>query len=107
MSALIGVFGGFITWIGAQVAAKFGFKIALIAAAVSTFLIMWAVLLGALSGVSALLPDSGFTPFLLQFFPSQPAIATAFSIFYGSMLTRTSWDFWRQSFALSVMAGSR
>ena len=107
MTALLGFFGGVVTWIGTQIAARWGFKLALIAAVTSTFLIMWGVLLAVLFGLSNLLPDSGFTPFLLQFFPSSHAIATAFTIFYGSMLSKMSWDFWIQTFSLSVMIGSK
>lgn len=106
MSALISWLGGLGLWFGAQIAAKWGFKVALIAAFLTTFGVMWGVLLAALGVLGSMMPDSGFTPFLLQFFPSSTAIATATTAYYGSMLARRSWDFWVLSFGIAARMGA-
>lgn len=106
MSALITWLGSLGAWFGAQVAAKWGYKIALIAAFLSTFAVMWGVSLAAIATVAAMMPDSGFVPFLLQFFPSSSAISTALTAYYGSMLARRSWDFWVLSFGIAAKMGA-
>lgn len=106
MSALISWLGGLGAWFGAQVAAKWGFKIALIAAFFSTYALMWLAMISALGLVGNMMPSNGFTPFLLQFFPSPSAVSTAITAYYGSMLARRSWDFWVVSFGIASKMGS-
>ena len=106
MSALISWLGGIGIWFGAQIAAKWGYKLALLAVVSATFLSMWAFSIAALTAVASLLPDSGFTPFLLQFFPSSSAISAATSAYYGSMLVKKSIDWWRMSFGIAASIGS-
>lgn len=100
MGALISVFGSFITWVGGYFAAKWGVKVAIAASVVTTYAAMWAAFLAAISALALLLPDSGFPAFLLQFFPSASAISTATAAYYGSMMAKRSFDFWRSSFGL-------
>jgi hypothetical protein len=102
MSALISWLGSLGAWFGASIAAKWGYKVALIASVLGTFGVMWAAMLTALSLVGSLIPDSGFTPFLLQFFPSQAAISTATAAYYGSMLAKKSWDYWVLTFGIAA-----
>ncbi len=106
MSALITWLGSLGAWFGAQVAAKWGFKVALIGTVLATYATMWAAILLALSLVASLMPSSGFTPFLLQFFPSQSAIAICTSAYYGSMLSRAALDYWRHTFGVASVIGS-
>ncbi len=106
MNALITWLGGLGAWFGAQVAAKWGFKVALIAAVLTTYGVIWLAFITALGLVAGLMPSSGFTPFLLQFFPSSTAIATATTAYYGSMLARRAWDFWVMSFGIASKIGA-
>jgi len=106
MSALITWLSGFGVWFGSQIAAKWGYKLALLAVVTSTFAAMWTASIAALEAVAALLPDSGFTPFLLQFFPSSVAISTATTAYYGSMLVKKSFDWWRMSFGIAAKIGA-
>ena len=106
MTALITWLGSLGVWFGAQVAARWGYKVALIAAVLVTFGTMWGILLAAIAAVGSMMPDSGFTPFLLQFFPSSVAITTATTAYYGSMLARRSWDFWVLSFGIASKIGA-
>jgi hypothetical protein len=105
MAALIGVFGQFITWFGAIFAARWGIKIAVIAAITATYATMWGILIAAVALLASLIPDSGLPAFLLQFFPSSGAIATATTAYYGSMMAKRSFDFWRESFGLIARVG--
>lgn len=106
MAALITWLGSLGVWFGAQVAAKWGYKVALIAAFLGTFSVMWGIFLTALAAVAGFMPDSGMAPFLLQFFPSQYAVTTALTVFYGSMLARRSWDHWRLAFGIASKIGA-
>lgn len=106
MSALITWLGGLGAWFGAQVAAKWGFKLALIAVVMATYGVMWLAVITALNLVAGMMPASGFTPFLLQFFPSASAISTGVSALYGSMLARRAWDFWVLSFGVASKIGA-
>ena len=106
MAALITWLGSVGVWFGAQIAAKWGYKVALIAAFLSTFAVMWGIFLAALALVASAMPSSGMTPFLLQFFPSQIAVTSALTVYYGSMLARRSWDHWRMAFGIAAKIGS-
>ncbi|MEQ1741922.1 MAG: hypothetical protein ABL869_05405 [Candidatus Nitrotoga sp.] len=106
MAALITWLGSVGVWVGAQIAARWGFKVALIAALLSTFAIMWGIFLAALGAASSLMPDTVLVPFTLQFFPDASAVSTALTAYYGSMLARRSWDFWVFSFSTAAKMGA-
>lgn len=106
MSALISWLGSVGVWFGAQIAAKWGYKVALIATLLAAFSMMWGVSLAAMAAVASMMPASGFVPFLLQFFPSPAAVSTALTAYYGSMLARRSWDFWVLSFGIAAKMGA-
>lgn len=106
MSALISIFGGIFAWFGANLAAKWGFKVALIAAFLAAAAAMWLVMLTALGAVIGLMPSHGFVPFTLQFFPSASAVSAATTAYYGSMLARKAWEFWVHTYGIASRMGA-
>lgn len=93
-------------WMAGIVAAKWGYKVALVAAVVAVYVAVWAAILALLAGLVALIPPFGFSAFLLQFFPSSAAIATAVSAYYGTLATLRSLEYWKAVTGLAAKVGS-
>jgi hypothetical protein len=106
MIAIITAIGNFLVYVGGYIAARWGLKVALIAAVLATYVAIWAALLAGLAAAASLMPSSGLTPFVLQFMPSSSAISFTISVYYGSMLTKRSWEYWRMLFDISAGLGA-
>ncbi len=96
MGAIAGILVNFAVMIGGQFAARFGYNVALVAAVVTVYLTIFAALVAAISALTLLIPVSPFPPYVLQFFPSRAAIATAATAYWGTAATLMAYGYWKQ-----------
>lgn len=93
-------------WAAGLAAAKWGYKVALVAAIVAVYATVWTAIIALISALIALLPSYTFSDFLLQFFPSRSAITTASTAYLGTMATMRSFDYWKAVTGLAAKVGS-
>lgn len=89
-----------------EVAAKWGYKVALVAAVVGVYTAAWFALGTALTASIALIPANPFTPLVAQFFPSKSVTISAAALYYGTMATLKSWDYFRMVAGVAAKVGS-
>lgn len=102
MGGIAQAIAGLLTWFGARIAAQLSVKIAIIAAVSAVFAAIWLAMAGALSALLLLVPEHGFTPFLLQFMPDRSAIGFAGAAYWGTAITVRSLEYWRMAFSLAA-----
>ena len=95
MLGIVQALGSLGAWMAGLAAAKWGYKVALVAAVLVVYAAVWAAMLAALAALVALLPASPFGDFLLQFFPSRGAVSLSVSAYLGTMATMRSLEYWR------------
>lgn len=106
MAAILAFFGSISAWFIAQVAARLGIRLGLISLVVACFTAIYGLMVLALLAIVALIPAAVLPPALTQFFPDSTAIAFAFSAYWGSMITKKSWDYWRMALGVAVQVSS-
>jgi len=106
MLGLLQGLGSLGAWAASLVAARWGYKVALVAAVVSVYGAVWAAMALALAALVALMPASPFSAFLLQFFPSSAAVATACGAYFGTMATIRSLEYWKAVTGIAARVGS-
>lgn len=82
-------------WVIKEFAAKWGYKVALIAAVVAVYSAAFAAILVLLAAAGSAIPSSPLPAFVIQFFPSSAAVASAVSLYYGTMATLRGWDYFK------------
>lgn len=105
MLAILQGLGALGAWAAGLVAAKWGYKIALVAAVLAVYVAVWAAMLAAISVLVAAIPSSPLPAFTVQFFPSRGAVAAAVSMYFGTMATMRSLDYWRLATGLAARIG--
>lgn len=106
MGAILSGISSFALWIVAQFAARIGIRLALIAVVVACFVTVYGLLAAAVAGLLSLIPNSGMTNAILQFFPDTNAVSIAGSAFWGSLLVKKSWEYWRSALSIAVQVGA-
>lgn len=89
-----------------ELAAKWGYKVALIAAVVAVYVAAWAAIGLALTATLALIPAHPIVEGARMFFPAKSACITAAAIFYGTMATLKSWDYFRLVAGVAAKIGA-
>lgn len=97
MLGIVQALGALGTYIVTQFAAKWGYKVALVAAVVAVYASVWAIVLAAVAALVAVIPSHPFPDFLLQFFPDRAAISTAAAAYWGTAATMRSIEYWRHA----------
>ncbi len=108
LAALLVWLGQAAAAIGGWIAAKWGYKVAVIAGVGAIFLAIWASVLAVLAGLGSLLPaSSGLPAIALAALPDKSAVASAASIYFGTALTMRSVGYWKAWLSVAgTMAGS-
>jgi hypothetical protein len=106
MLGIVQALGSFGAWAAGLVAARWGYKVALIAAVLAVYAAVWAAMIAALAALIALIPAPPFVAFVLQFFPSPGAVSVAVSAYFGTMATLRSLEYWRIVSGLAARIGS-
>lgn len=106
MGAILAGISSFALWFVAQAAAKIGVRLGIIAVVVACFTTIYGLMLAALGVIVALIPAHVFPSALTQFFPDAYALAIAGSAYWGSLVTKKSWDYWRLALSISVQVSS-
>ena len=106
MLAILQGLGSLGAWAAGIVAAKWGYKVALVAAVVAVYVAVWAAMAAAFVALVALIPTFPASAFLLQFFPARSAIAVAVSAYFGTLALMRSWDYWRLVTGLAAKVGA-
>jgi len=101
MLGLVGLLGNIGLFLGGQVAAKYGLKLAIIAAVVGVFAACWAAMMALVATATGLIPSSPLTTFAVQFLPSSSAISAGVGAVFTTMVTLRSLQFWRLSFGVT------
>lgn len=102
MLGLVSLLGNVGLLLGANIAAKYGLKVALIAAVLGVFAAIWAAMMALLGTAIALLPASPLTPFALQFLPYPSAISAGVGSILTTLVTLRSLEFWRLSWGVTA-----
>ena len=89
-----------------EVAARWGYKVALIAAIVAVYLAAWAAVGAALAAAFSLIPANPITPAMAQFFPAKTAVASGAAMLYGTMATLKSWDYFKMVAGVAAKIGA-
>jgi len=105
MLAILQGLGSLGAWAAGLVAAKWGYKVALVAAVLAVYAAVWAAFAAALAGLVALLPSYAFSDFVLQFFPSRAAVTLSASAYLGTLATLRSLDYWKAVTGLAAKVG--
>lgn len=103
MLGIIGVLGNIGLLLGGQVAARFGMKVAVIAAVLAVFATIWTAAMALVSGAIALIPASPLSAFAFGLLPSSAVISAGIGLVFTTMTVLKALDWWKQSF--SVAAG--
>jgi len=107
MLGLMQALSGLGAWAAGIVAAKWGYKVALVAAVVAVYVAVWAAMGVALVAMINLIPSFPVSSlFLLQFFPSRLSISVAASAYFGTLALMRSLDYWRLVTGLAARVGS-
>lgn len=106
MLAILQGLGSIGAWAAGLVAARWGYKVALVAAVVAVYVAVWAAIGVALASMIALIPSFPASDFLLQFFPSRSAISTACAAYFGTLALMRSLDYWRLVTGLAARVGA-
>lgn len=106
MLAILNGLTGLGVWAAGLVAARWGYKVALVAAVVAVYVAVWAAMALALAALIALIPSSPFSAFLLQFFPSAAAVSVACGAYFGTMATMRSLEYWKAVTGIAAKVGS-
>lgn len=93
-------------WIIKEIAAKWGYKVALVAAVVAVYVAAWAALLAALSLSLGLIPTSPLVAAAAQFLPSKTAVVSGAAFYLGTMATLKSWDYFRMVSGVAAKVAS-
>lgn len=105
--ALLSWLGSAAATIGGWIAAKWGYKVALIALVGGVFLAIWAGVLAVLAGLASAFPAATGLPALaLAALPDKSSVAAAASIYFGTALTMRSIDYWRRWLDVSATMAS-
>lgn len=89
-----------------QIAARWGYKIAMVAAVVALHTACWAAMLALLSASKSLLPASPFTAQMMQFFPSRSVVAAGAGLYLGTVATMKWWTYLRLAFGVAAKVGA-
>lgn len=106
MLSILSGLSSFALWIVAQTAAKLGVRLGLIAVVVAAFVTVYGLMIAALAVIVAMIPAHSFPAALLMFFPDTYAIAIAGSAFYGSLVTKKSWEYWKLALSISAQVSA-
>lgn len=106
MLGLVGLIGNIGTLAGGYLVAKWGLKVALIGAVVSSFTVVWVAIMAMLGAAVALMPSSPVAEFGLQFLPSSGSVSTAVSLVCTTAVGLRTWDFWLQTFGITAKIGA-
>lgn len=106
MLAILQGLGSIGAWAAGLVAARWGYKVALVAAVVAVYLAVYAAIGLALAALISLIPSMPVSSFLLQFFPSRLSISVAVSAYFGTMALMRSLDYWRLVTGLAAKVGA-
>ncbi|CAM4988676.1 unnamed protein product [Rotaria socialis] len=89
-----------------EMAVRWGYKVALVAAVVSVYLAAWAAIGSALVFVALWMPSGNFTSAMAQFFPAKSAVISGAAMYFGTMATLKSWDYFRMAAGVAAKIGS-
>lgn len=109
MFGLTNAVGALVTlgvWVIKEVAAKWGYKVALVAAVVAVYVAAFAAVVGAVSLVISGLPATPLVAGALQFLPSRGAVSSAVALYYGTMATFKGWDYFRMVSGVAAKVAS-
>lgn len=109
MNFIIQALGGLLTLllpVFSSIAARWGYKVALVAAVMGIYTSAWVAMIGLLAVARHTLPSVPLTDFALQFFPGKPSISSAASMYLGTMATLKWWDYMRLAFGVAAKIGS-
>jgi hypothetical protein len=110
MNAVVTAIFNFGVWIVAEVAAKWGYKIGLVAGVVAVFGTVWVCLAAAFITITSLLKSTvaaaPLSAFLLQFFPSAGALGTAITTYIGTLACKRLYEFWLAAYTASAKVAS-
>lgn len=89
-----------------QIAARWGYKVALVAAVVAMYTGCWVAILALLAAAKTMLPATPFTAVALQFFPSASTVTSGASLYLGTLATLKWWQYFRLAFGVAAKVGS-
>lgn len=100
----------FAAWIVAEVAAKWGYKLGLVAGVLAVFATVWICLSAAFLSITALLKATvaaaPLAAFTLQFFPSSAALTTAITTYVGTLACKRLYEFTLAAYIASAKVAS-
>ena len=110
MHAVVTAIFNFGAWIVAEVAAKWGYKVGLVAGVLSVFGTVWVCLMGAFLTITSLLKATvaaaPLAAFTLQFFPSATALGTAITTYVGTLACKRLYEFWLAAYTSGAKVAS-
>lgn len=89
-----------------QIAARWGYKVALVAAVVAMYTACWGAVLVLLVAAKSALPSSPFSGAAMQFFPSTHAVTSGASLYLGTLATLKWWQYFRLAFGVAAKVGA-
>lgn len=105
--AILSYIGSIAAGASAWLAARFGYKVALIAIVAGVFVSIWLGAMALLSSVAALFPASSGLPALaLSALPDKGSVAAAWSLYLGTRVTLKSYDFWKLWLGIAAQMGA-
>lgn len=107
LAAILSYLGSLAVGAASWLAARFGYKVALIALVAGVFVSIWLGLMALLGTVSALFPaSSGLPSIALAALPDKSSVAAAWSLYLGTRLTLKSFDYWRLWLGVAAQMGA-
>ena len=85
---------------------RWGYKVALVAAVIGVYTAAWAAIGAGLIAVGSIMPAGSFTTAMAQFFPAKSAVASGAAMYFGTMATLKSWDYFRLVAGVAAKIGS-
>lgn len=106
LTKAIGALTALGVWIIKEIAAKWGYKVALVAAIVAVYVAAWAAIAVALSASLGLIPSMPLVAVAVQFLPSKSVVVAGAAMFLGTMATLKSWDYFRMVSGVAAKVAS-
>lgn len=107
LAAILSYLGSLAVGAASWLAARFGYKVALIALVAGVYVSIWFGVMALLTSVGALFPvATGLPSLALAALPDKSSVAAAWSLYLGTRIALKSFDYWRLWLGVAAQMGA-